>query len=36
MKMIGHTVTPAWLLLTQQFIRGLRTAAHYRQDVAFS
>jgi len=28
--------TPAWVLLTQQFIRGLRTAAHWRQDVIFS
>jgi hypothetical protein len=26
----------AWVLLTQQFIRGLRTAAHWRQDVTFS
>jgi hypothetical protein len=25
-----------WALLTQQFIRGLRTAAMWRQDVAFS
>jgi hypothetical protein len=28
--------TPAWILMTQQFILGLRTAAHYRQDVVFS
>ena len=25
-----------WLLLTQQFIRGLRTAVSYNQDVVFS
>lgn len=29
-------VKPGWLLLTQQFVRGLRTAAHYRQDVTFA
>jgi hypothetical protein len=28
--------TPAWVLMTQQFIRGLRTAAQWRQDVVFS
>jgi hypothetical protein len=28
-------VNPSWLLITQQFVRGLRTAAHYRQDVRF-
>ena len=28
--------TPRWVLLTQQFYRGLRTAAHWRQDVIFS
>lgn len=28
--------TPAWVLLTQQFVRGLRTAAAYNQDVVFS
>jgi hypothetical protein len=28
--------SPSWLLLTQQFARGLRTAASYRQDVVFS
>ena len=27
---------PSWLLLTQQFARGLRTAAAYSQDVVFS
>jgi hypothetical protein len=32
----NSTVTPAWVLLTQQFIRGLRTAASYKQDVVFS
>jgi len=26
----------AWVLFTQQFVRGLRTAAHYNQDVVFS
>lgn len=25
-----------WMLLTQQFVRGLRTAASYKQDVVFS
>jgi len=28
--------TPRYVLLTQQFIRGLRTAAQWRQDVIFS
>lgn len=28
--------TPQWVLMTQQFIRGLRTAAMWRQDVVFS
>lgn len=28
--------TPTWVLLTQQFIRGLRSAAAYKQDVVFS
>jgi len=28
--------TPRGVLLTQQFIRGLRTASSYRQDVIFS
>lgn len=28
--------TPRWVLLTQQFIRGLRTAAMWRQDIVFS
>lgn len=27
--------TPAGVLLTQQFYRGLRTAAHWRQDIVF-
>jgi hypothetical protein len=25
-----------WVLFTQQFVRGLRTASHYNQDVVFS
>lgn len=28
--------TPAWVLLTQQFYRGLRTAAQWKQDVTFA
>jgi hypothetical protein len=28
--------TPRGVLMTQQFIRGLRTASNYRQDVSFS
>jgi hypothetical protein len=28
--------TSTWVLFTQQFYRGLRTAAHWRQDVVFS
>jgi hypothetical protein len=32
----GAMVTPAWVLLTQQFVRGLRTAAAYNQDVVFT
>jgi hypothetical protein len=35
-KMSAPGTTPAWVLLTQQFIRGLRTASSYRQDVIFS
>jgi hypothetical protein len=27
---------PVWVLFTQQFIRGLRSAAAYKQDVVFS
>ena len=34
--MKGASVTPAWMLLTQQFIRGLRAAALFKQDVVFS
>jgi hypothetical protein len=33
---VAGTVTPAWVLLTQQFVRGLRTAAAFNQDVVFS
>lgn len=36
MWMMKIMVTPAWVLLTQQFIRGLRTAAAYKQDVVFT
>lgn len=32
----SSTVTPVWCLLTQQFVRGLRTAASYNQDVVFT
>jgi hypothetical protein len=32
----NSTVTPTWVLLTQQFVRGLRTAAAYKQDIVFS
>jgi hypothetical protein len=35
MVMSAPGTTPAWVLLTQQFYRGLRTAAHWRQDVVF-
>jgi hypothetical protein len=40
MKMMADnmavSLTPAWILLTQQFARGLHAAASYRQDVVFS
>lgn len=35
-RLAAPGTTPAWVLLTQQFIRGLRTASSYRQDVIFS
>lgn len=31
----GGVTTPIWVLMTQNFSRGLKTAAHYRQDVLF-
>ena len=34
--MVQPGSTSQWVLLTQQFHRGLRTAAHWRQDVIFS
>jgi hypothetical protein len=34
--MIKEPAMLKWLLLTQQFVRGLRAAAHYAQDVVFS
>jgi hypothetical protein len=35
-RLMAPGTTPAWVLLTQTFIRGLRTASSYRQDVIFS
>lgn len=35
-RLTAPGTTPAWVLMTQQFIRGLRTASSYRQDVIFS
>ena len=32
----GGGFLPVWVLFTQQFIRGLRTAAAFNQDVVFS
>lgn len=34
--MAGGSFVPMWVLLTQQFIRGLRSAAQFKQDVVFS
>jgi hypothetical protein len=35
-KLMSTSRSDLWVLLTQQFIRGLRTAAMWRQDVEFS
>lgn len=35
-KMSAPGTTSTWVLSTQQFHRGLRTAAHWKQDVIFS
>ena len=34
--MAGGDFNRAWVLITQQFVRGLRTAAAFNQDVVFS
>ena len=31
----GSIITPSWVLLTQQFVQGLRYAASHHQDVHF-
>jgi len=34
--MAGGNLLPAWVLMTQQFVRGLRTAAAFNEDVIFA
>jgi hypothetical protein len=34
--MSGGDFNPAWVLITQQFVRGLRTASSFGQEVVFS